>query len=307
MKPPIGSHYFTNEFDYDLMVNTAIITSKSRINLRKMDPWALCYKEFLEEHNYVVHKIQLVLQSNSIYSAPEFESFKRRISFLRLNNPGLDFEILKSNSPVVLYNLNDLLNRPKIEIINPKLNDRNAKDVPGRLEKDFQAFIFGGTLLDPNNPSIDYAGIYRRLGVLGQDFYSLKNSFKVLREFPTGIYKRLVSKNNRILPTYFTDIVTFNKRKELAVIELKLNDSKIEVISQLLDYALFFRAYKTQICPLIKDQYCPANFEKKSIACYVANNRFHLKFNGIKKYYRSDHARFGFKIHMIYLGVTETL
>ena len=307
MVPPIGSHHFTDEFDYDLIDTSAILISKSRINLRKMDPWALYYKEFLEEHHYIVTKIQLVLKSNSQYSTPEFESFKRRISFLQIVNSKLNFEIITANGPEALYNLKDLLNRPDNEIIIIKLNERDVKDEPGRLEKDFQVFLFGGTLRNKDNPSVDYPGIYRRLGVLGQDFYGLKDSFKVLREFPTGIFDYIVSKKTRILPTYFTDIVAFNKRKELAVIELKLNDSKIEVISQLLDYALFFRAYKHQICKLIKDKYCPADFENKLIACYIANNRFHPRFDGIKKYYRSDHARLGFKIHIITLGATETL
>jgi hypothetical protein len=116
-----------------------------------------------------------------------------------------------------------------------------------------------------------------------------------------------VLEKNRILPTYFTDIVALNKRKELSVIELKLNDPKIEVISQLLDYALFFRGYKDQICRLIRDDLTPHDFEQKPIACYVANNHFHARFNGIIKYYTSDPTKFGFKFYMITLGATLEL
>jgi hypothetical protein len=309
MKPKTGSHHFTNEFDYDLIGQTAIVQSKSKISLRKIDPWALCYKKWLEtEHNLATNKIQLVLQSNTKYSPAEFESFIRRVSFLNINNnPGLDFEVIVDNNKVTLYDLHNLLNRPSNEIINSKLNERNALDVPGRLEKDFQAFLFGGTILaNTNNAVIDYSGIYRRLGVLGEDFYQLKNNYKVLREFPTGVFDTTVLEKNRILPTYFTDIVAFNKHKELAVIELKLNDSKIEVISQLLDYALFFRSYKSQIAQVIKDNLCPDNFETKPIACYVANNHFHPKFEDIRKYYSTNGKKFGFSMNMITLGATKT-
>jgi hypothetical protein len=307
MKPKTGSHHFTDEFDYDLSGQTAVLQSKTKINLRKIDPWALCYKEWLEkEHQIIVNKIQLVLQSNIKYSIAEFESFKRRISFLNLNNQGIDFEIIANNSIITLYTQRELLDRPTNEIINPILKDRNAEDEPGRLEKDFQAFLFGGTILgNKKSTTLDYAGIYRRLGVLGEDFYQLKSSFKVLREYPTGVFNIQVLEKNRILPTYFVDIVAFNKRKELSVIELKLNDPKIEVISQLLDYALFFRGYKDQICRLIKDSWTPLDFEQKPIACYVANNHFHDKFEGLMKYYITDPKTFGFKFHMITLGATK--
>lgn len=307
MKPKTGSHHFTDEFDYDLSGQTAVLQSKTKINLRKIDPWALCYKEWLEkEHQIIVNKIQLVLQSNIKYSIAEFESFKRRISFLNLNNQGIDFEIIANNSIIALYTLRELIDRPTNEIINPILKDRNAEDEPGRLEKDFQAFLFGGTILgNKKSTTLDYAGIYRRLGVLGEDFYKLKSSFKVLREYPTGVYNIHVLEKNRILPTYFVDIVAFNKRKELSVIELKLNDPKIEVISQLLDYALFFRAYKEQICHLIKSSLTPTDFDQKTIACYVANNHFHEKFEGLMKYYVTDPKKFGFKLYMITLGATK--
>jgi hypothetical protein len=307
MKPKTGSHYFTDDFDYDLIGQTAVIQSKAKISFRKIDPWALCYKEWLEnEHKKTVNKIRIIIQSNITYSSAEFESFKRRISFLQVNNPGIDFEILTHGSLVPLYSLTELLYRPTNEIINIKLNQRNADDVPGKLEKDFQAFLFGGTILGSTiNNIIDYAGIYRRLGVLGEDFYNLKSSYKVLREFPTGIFNGSVLEKNRVLSTYFTDIVAFNKRRELSVIELKLNDPKIEVISQLLDYALFFIGYKEQICKLIKDNKTPPDFEKKPIACYVANNHFHDKFEGIKKYYKADPKKYGFKFYMITLGATE--
>ena len=50
-----------------------------------------------------------------------------------------------------------------------------------------------------------------------------------------------VAIRTQVLPTEFVDIVTLNKWGYLSVIELKLDDSQLEVVSQLLDYALFFR------------------------------------------------------------------
>lgn len=306
-----GPGNFSNEFDYDYDLNsqTATIQSKDKIDLRKLDPWSLCYKEWLEkEHQVKVIKIQLVLNSSSKFSDSKFESFKRRISFLQLNNPTIEFEIISSTKITPLYSLNDLLNRPANEIINNKLNQRNAEDEPGRLEKDFQAFLFGGTILSTsNNVNIDYKSIYRRLGVLGVDFYQLKKDYKVLREFPTGVFDAGISSKSRILPTYFIDIVALNKRNEFSVIELKLNDSKIEVISQLLDYALYFRLYKDQISDLLKNDLPTQNLKNKTIACYVANNYYHPRFESISKYYVTNPKKFGFKIHIIILGATKAL
>jgi hypothetical protein len=74
-----------------------------------------------------------------------------------------------------------------------------------------------------------------------------------------------------------------------------------------LDYALFFRAYKLQIVNLIKDNLCPAGFEEKPIACYVANNHFHPRFEGILKYYITDSKKFGFSLNMIKLGETRVI
>jgi len=75
---------------------------------------------------------------------------------------------------------------------------------------------------------------------------------RIIREFPTGVFKDTISQNNRILPTEFIDVVTFNKHGNLAVIEIKLNDSQLEVIAQLLDYALFFRCYRDDLLPIIE-------------------------------------------------------
>ena len=273
-----------------------------------VDPWALCYKEWLKsEHQILVNNIQLIIPGNVKYKTFEIEAFIRRISFLNIVNPTIRFDVIVSDANVKLLDIHSLINRPTYEIIHQEFGKRDGKDKPGKPEKDFQVFLFGGTILSDNMTPKNYAEIYNRMGVLGVDFYQLKKSYKVLREFPVGAFRNTISKKNRILPTNFIDIVSFNKRKELAVIELKLNDPKIEVISQVLDYALFFRAYKLQIVNLIKDNLCPAGFEEKPIACYVANNHFHPRFEGILKYYITDSKKFGFSLNMIKLGETRVI
>lgn len=39
-----------------------------------------------------------------------------------------------------------------------------------------------------------------------------------------------------------------------SLIELKFNDPKLEVVSQVLNYALFFNAYKKQLAPLLDNK-----------------------------------------------------
>jgi len=312
LKPKTGHGHFTKKFEYnyDFQNHTAIVSCKNPkgTSFRMLDPWALCYKEWIESQNEMVSNIKLILGPDCTHKLPEIESFKRRISFLQLNNPPIVFEIEVNGKSEPLYSLNDLLNRPAHEIIHKEVNIRTAGDKPGRLEKDFQAFLFGGTILsDTQGLSTNYADIYRRLGVLGDDFYNLKESYKVLREYPTGVFHSKIVKSNRILPTYFIDIVTFNKRKELSIIELKLNYPKIESISQILDYALFSVTYKNQLSKILKDNFCPDKFEEKPIACYLVNNQFHPGFDSIIKYYNSDPKKFGFKLFKIDLGRTTLI
>lgn len=308
MKPQTGIKHFTSKLAYDVSGQTAIVESKGKIVLRLLEPWALCYKEWLKnEHKNIITKIRLVIPGDAKYASAEIESFVRRVSFLNIINADLDFEVIVNNNNKKLYDIHSLFNRPDNEIIHQEINKRDGKDVPGRLEKDFQVFLYGGTILSDNMTADDYSAIYERLGVLGIDFYNLKNSYKVHREFPVGAFRNSVSEENRILPTNFIDIVSFNKQKELALIELKLNDSKIEVISQLLDYALFFRAYKAQISKLINDDFCPPVFVKKPIACYAVNNHFHPRLESILKYYSADKQLFGFSLSLVTLGTTQAL
>jgi hypothetical protein len=314
MKPRTGSHHFSDLIDYNLQDETAIITPKKAKSdiLRIAEVWGLAYYQWLTEVNYKpINKIIFDLVNVAGIKTPEKESFKRRISYLNLNNP-FTLEI-KAQNKIVLYSKDELENRPINEIITRKFPQRTSNDTPGRLEKDFQAFLFGGSILNNANTTtiINYEQIYRRLGVLGIDFYQLKKNFKLIREFPTGAFQNTVEEKNRILPTYYIDIVAFNKHGQLSIIELKLNDSKLHVISQILDYALFALSFRKQIIQSVTNhigqQFCPVGFENKPIACYVANNYFHKRFDEISKYYAPQPKGFNWKFNKIVLGETTTI
>ena len=312
MKPRTGSHHFSNLVDYDLRDKTAIISPKKvgADILRIAEVWGLAYYYWLTQDNSkLINKIVFDLSRVPDIALPEFECFKRRISYLNLNNP-FDIEI-KTLVTTHLYTKDELESRPLNEIISLKFPQRTSNDTPGRLEKDFQAFLFGDSILNANTTTINYELVYRRLGVLGIDFYKLKKEYKLIREFPTGVFLNNVNKINRILPTYYVDIVAFNKHQELSVIELKLNDPKLHVLSQVLDYALFAICYRKQLIQSVVNhlgrQFCPVGFENKPIACYVANNYFHKRFDDISQYYAPQSKGFNWKFNKIILGETKTI
>lgn len=190
---------------------------------------------------------------------------------------------------------------------------RTPDDTPGRLEKDFQAFIFGGTIINSSKKTkqIDYKSIYRRLGVLGIDFFQLRKDYRLIREFPTGVFDKTISNKSRLLPTKYIDILAFNKYDELSIIELKLNDSKLQVISQLLDYALFAVSYKSQIVKAVDNHFGGSLYPKtlllNPISCYVANNHFHDKFNDVAAYYSPKKADFNLSFKKIVIGNTTSI
>jgi hypothetical protein len=145
-----------------------------------------------------------------------------------------------------------------------------------------------------------------RLAILGEHFFQLKKKkYGVMREFPTGVYMSTKSRSNQITPTEFVDIVTLNRRGELSVIELKLDDSNLEVMSQILDYALFFRCYKSKLLKLMKKDSSGLKPRKGNIMCYVVNNRFHKRFDAIFQYYKPNNQAYGFQIFKVVLGYTK--
>ena len=248
--------------------------------LRILDPWSLVY---IEENPAPTINIRYNITCEEP-NAPKVNSFIRRISFLYYNNDSInDIRLFINNIEKELLSNDELYNRPKNEVIREDFDmaRRKEKSTPGRLEKDLQEFIGG------NSDKIDPERFIKRLGIFGIDFYKMKKPYEVIREFPTGVFNKEIKIDTRILPTEYVDFVTFNKKQELSIIELKINDPKLEVISQILDYALYFSAYKKDIIKLLKkiDPNAPLPLKKGPIQCYVVNNYFHEHFDEISKYY----------------------
>jgi hypothetical protein len=298
--------YHVNEETYSCEINFNKNFSKK--NFRRLEPWAFSLINTVREIcDCKISALTFNINAGtSITKQTSFkcnmEAFKRRISFLALNNRYLKINVFLNKTPVALYTQQELFNRPKTEIVRSVIGDRHDKDRPGRLEKDFQAFLFGKGLESKSTERTN-----ERLAILGMDFYHLKRKgFKIDREFATGVFFERISQATQILPTEFVDIVTFNKYGDLALIELKLDDSTLEVISQLLDYALFFRCYIDQLSPLLEKR-LGKGFKRKNIACYVANNHYHPRFDKILRFYKTDGKKYGFELRQLILGHTVTI
>jgi hypothetical protein len=300
---------------YKLHGNQATITMFTgfrKKDFRRFDSWGMAF--VAEAEREVGLRVSTVafnlLRENVTAGKADFEAFRRRVSFLNINNTDNDgnniaFEIVRNNEPVPLDDKQTLFNRPGSERIRPLADIKERHDnTPGRLEKDFQTFLFGSDR--KKNDNIKKI-TNERLAILGEDFFNLKRKqFRLLREFPTGVFDERIAERNRILPTEYVDIVTLNKHGELSVIELKLNESQLEVISQILDYALFFGCYLKTLIPEIRAQFGSVAIEER-VVCYVVNNHFHDKFKDIMKYYRTREKSFNFRLKRVLLGQTESM
>jgi hypothetical protein len=205
---------------------------------------------------------------------------------------------LYNNNSINLYSQNELFERPDNEVIRNFLNERRDDDKGNLLEKSFQAFLFGKGLQTKTRTN-------DRLAILGEHFFQLKKKqYGVLREFPTGAFLNSVSTRNQLTPTEFVDIVTLNRWGYLSVIELKLDDPKLEVMSQILDYALYFACYTDKILKVLNDN---SDLEpvKDRIMCYVVNNRFHARFHDIYQYYSANNKIYKFQVFKVVLGDTK--
>lgn len=288
-------------------------------NFRRVEPWGLAFMQNLRDASgdnihEIVFKVNCgVLSTENPKTCKHaahckdfcvnVEALRRRVSFLALNNKGISFTLFVKGEELSLdSSASALFNRPKDEIIRTDYKVHGDKDKPGRLEKDFQTFLFGKGLNKGGDERTN-----ERLAVLGKDFFNLnRKNYALEREFPTGVFKNIKSAQTRVLPTEYIDIVTINKYKLLSIIELKLNDSQLEVISQLLDYALFFRAYIEQLKPVLNKTF-GKKIKVSNIICYVANNSYHPRFNSILKYYSTENKGYGFELKRIILGETGNI
>ena len=280
-----------------------LIGKLDKKDLRRFDPWTLaCVVDAQKSCNAKISKIVFSLAKGDSVLPPFFlnyEALKRRISFLNINNENILFELYQNENKEKLYDKKSLFNRPETEVIRQNISERSAENKAGFLEKAFQAYLNGKDLEIRTN---------ERLAILGEDFYQIKGKgFGILREFATGVFDKKIGRYARILPTEFVDIVTLNKFGKLAVIELKLDNPELEVISQILDYSLFFACYRKQLIPLLNKELKIKISQTDDFYCYVVNNHFHPRFNDILKFYNTGDKKYGFVLKKIVLGETTKI
>jgi ribonuclease J len=299
-----GGGKWPSSFDYIIEPNRLTLQTNRKIDksgYRCLDSWGIALFHYLKtEHKLDVKKIQLVVNNNGGMWSPNDEAFKRRVSYLQINNDDIHFKIVHNNHPVNLYSQKELFERPKAETIRDFLNSRGDDDKGHLLEKSFQAFLFGKGLETETRTN-------DRLAILGEDFFQLKKKqYGVLREFPTGAFLNNISRRDQLTPTEFVDIVTLNRYGYLSVIELKLDDPKLEVMSQILDYALYFACYGDKILDVLsKNPDLNMKPLKDKIMCYVVNNRFHIRCDDIFQYYSTKDKSYKFQILKVVLGATK--
>lgn len=297
---------FPGCFDYDKVGDSVNITANN-IDLdhggpRRLDPWGLAFRV---EHGAKTNAINFAIagQMEKLYPNgrlhPELEAFRRRISFLSINNPEIQFKAVINGQTLKIDDADTLFVRPESEEPIKDFQRIAQNNRPGRLEKDFQTWLYADDVKEIKEKD---SNSNERLAVLGEDFLNLKNrSLGIIREFPTWAFYGKPSNDTRILPKNRVDIVTLNKHGYLSIIELKLNDPKPEVIAQLMDYSLFFRCYRNKLKPIIKER-LGSDPNGDDFICYVVNNHFHKRFDDVMKYYRPKNGAWGFEIKKVELG-----
>jgi hypothetical protein len=248
--------------------------------LKRIDPWGFAFLN--EVKNITGNKlIEMKFCIHLSKEALQYEALKRRLSYLAIAND-LTITLEKNSSPDSLYNEKTLRKRPDSEVVRGSFKPRGDKDKAGRLEKDFQTYLYGKGLHDSEKKR-DRTN--ERLALLGPDFVRIaKKCYKVEREFPTGVFDKKLGENNRLLPTEYVDLVSINRNGNLSIIELKFDDPKLEVISQVLNYALFFHSYRSQLTSLV-DEKLSYSTKKCKLVTYLVSNTFHKKFDIVFPYY----------------------
>jgi hypothetical protein len=270
-----------------------------------LDSWGMAAMAHCEnELGTAPRHLSLKLPGNrsNANDEPDLEALRRRVSYLNAVNLNFNISLQAGEENLSLNNLDELLEPSKDEIVRMDYNERHDQDRGEKLEKDLQRFLFG-LELDRSQHRMD------RMSLLGEDFYSSKGKeCGVDREFPTGVYRGAIAEKNRVLPTEYVDLIAINRFGHLSVIELKIDDKNLESISQLLDYALFFRTYKEELVPVIKQRLGYAReIRVDPIMCYLVNNKFHPKFDDASKFYTNGNTGIGFKLVKLTLGYKEEI
>jgi len=178
--------------------------------LREFDCWGFAYfdalNELLENNNIETIKHITFEIKTTFFKQHHIESFKRRLSFLNENNQNIKIDFYLDTIQEELYTISKMIEIGKTEILRNELKTRTDDNTSGKLEKDFQSYLFGKDL------QIDTERTNERLALLGSDFLKQKNKKRILlREFPTGSFRNQVKEENRIMPTEYIDLVTTNK------------------------------------------------------------------------------------------------
>jgi ribonuclease J len=257
---------------------------------KRIDPWGFAFLNKVIELTDKPIKLKFTVRTPTTKADTlQYEAMKRRLSYLSIAN---NLNILLESNDLIdkLYTMDQLLNRPENEIVRAEYGKRGHDDTAGRLEKDFQTYLFG----KGKESDSDIERTNERLALFGKDFVRIgkiksgeeQTPYNVEREFPTGVFSGEVKESNRLLPTEFVDLVTFNRDGNLAIIELKFDDPKLEVISQVLNYALFFMSYRRKLTPLL-DVRLKRKTENAKLVTYLVSNTFHNNFKKVWSYYSS--------------------
>jgi hypothetical protein len=265
-------------------------------SFRRLDVWGMAFVSELQKvQGETIETIAYCIPDAVPEPLTHFESFKRRLSYLQINNhPSMKVCLSVAGQTISLYPEGKLFVRPQEEVISQKIKERSDQDKGSLLEKSFQAYLFGKGLGKGERKN-------DRLAILGEDFFqSKKRGDMVMREFPASSFKGTMREDTRILPKNSVDLVTLNKRGELAVIELKLDDSKLEAIAQIVDYALFFVGYRDRIKKLLVDNSITPR--RDCVSCYLVNNHFHDRFDDVYRLYSTENKQYPFSIKKVILG-----
>lgn len=300
-----GDIHFTVEGE-GKTIKAELVGGFDKKDFRRLDPWTLAYLIELEGkcEGAIVQRVVLSLNPGTKKDRQfdlNFESLRRRASFLALNNPEITLELVLDERPAALYDKESLLHQSSNEVLRSSIPERSEEGAPNLLEKAFQSFLYGKGMETRTND---------RLAILGEDFYQMKGKeVGILREFPTGAFDSVVSDATRITPTESIDLVTQNKWGNLALVELKVDNSELEVISQILDYGLYVVRYRDLIArlPEVARVFNEDAVRHADIFCYVANNRFHPRFVGIQMFYHVGAKSYGFCLKRIALGETTEI
>jgi hypothetical protein len=285
---------------------TIRITAMNGTPWKQIDPWSMAFLAQVRSLTDKPVSLSFAVPDAALHKQQlQFEAFKRRLSYLNEVND-LKATLDQAGTSVPLYSLSELSARPDDEVVRDRFRMRGDTDTPGRLEKDFQAYLFGK---GKHDDSSDKVRSNERLALFGKDFLGLqraKEEVRVEREFPTGVFKSSIKRGHQILATEYVDLVTINRNRELSVIEIKFDDNTLEVIAQTLNYALFFNGYRAKLTPLLDAKLAPptkndqtASFSKEfPLVTYVVSNTFHPRFRDVFPFY----AKGNLAIRQIILG-----